>query len=151
MQEELRIIDGTYKKDDPHMDIGKQKFKVKRFHTVEVEYSVVANSKDEAESAVLEHGGIEKISFTDGYHGDEPVEMLYYDHNHDSEAESDYAKYRGPTTTKIEECVPYEEHDYDTEQDYLDYESPEWTTDEMRWNEVESDTPVTTKTEEVPF
>ena len=79
MQEELKIIDGTYKKDDPHMDIGKQKFKVKRFHTVEVEYSVVANSKDEAESAVLEHGGIEKISFTDGYHGDEPVEMLYYD------------------------------------------------------------------------
>ena len=26
MKEEIKIIDGTFKKDDPHKDIGKQKF-----------------------------------------------------------------------------------------------------------------------------
>ena len=27
MSEEIKIIDGTFKKDDPHKDIGKQKFR----------------------------------------------------------------------------------------------------------------------------
>ena len=30
MSEEIKIIDGTYKKDDPHQDIGKQKFRVRK-------------------------------------------------------------------------------------------------------------------------
>ena len=49
MSEEIKIIDGTYKKDDPHKDIGKQKFRVRRAYTTWVEYDVVANSKEEAE------------------------------------------------------------------------------------------------------
>ena len=57
------IIDGTYKKDDPHQDIGKSKYKVRRHYTAWVEYEVVANSKDEAEDAVRDHGGIEKIEW----------------------------------------------------------------------------------------
>ena len=52
MSEEIKIIDGTFKKDNPHQDIGKQKFRVRRSYTAYVEYDVVANSKDEAESAV---------------------------------------------------------------------------------------------------
>ncbi len=134
MSEEIKIIDGTYKKDDPHKDIGKQKFRVKRFYTVEVDYEVVADSKDEAEDVVLEHGGIEKIEFMDGYHKDEPVEMVGYDHNWDGDAESDYEKYgREPRVRKTEECVPYEKRDFDTDEEYLNYEDPEWTTDEFRW------------------
>ena len=87
MKEEIKIIDGTYKKDNPHQDIGKQKFRVKKFYNVEVDYEVVANSKEEAEDAVQEHGGIDKIECLDGYYGDEPVEMIYNDHNWDQQAE----------------------------------------------------------------
>ena len=43
MSEEIKIIDGTYKKDDPHKDIGKQKFRVRKAYTAWVEYDVVAD------------------------------------------------------------------------------------------------------------
>ena len=41
-----------YSKDNPHADIGKQKFRVKRYYTAWVEYDVVADSKEEAENAI---------------------------------------------------------------------------------------------------
>ena len=155
MKEEIKIIDGTYKKDTPHQDIGKQKFQVKKFYNVEVDYEVVANSKEEAEDAVQEHGGIEKIEWQDGYYGDEPVEMKYYDHNWDQQAEIDYEKYgREPRVQKIEECVPYEEWDSDTDVHYDNYEDPEWTKDSFRWTKEEletSDEKVKTKESEIPF
>ena len=152
MKEEIKIIDGTYKKDDPHKDIGKQKFRVKKFYNVEVDYEVVANSKEEAEDAVQEHGGIDKIEFQDGYYGDEPVEVTYNDNNWDQEAEIDYEKYgREPRVQKIEECVPYEEWDSDTDEDYLNYEDPEWTKDDMRWTQEEKEEKVETKEEGIPF
>ena len=155
MKEEIKIIDGTYKKDNPHQDIGKQKFKVKKFYNVEIEYEVVANSKEEADSAVMEHGGIEKIECQDGYYGDEPVEMTYNDHNWDQQAENDYEKYgREPRVQKIEECVPYEEWDSDTDVHYDNYEDPDWTTDSYRWKKEEletSDEKVKTKETEIPF
>ena len=62
MSEEIKIIDGAFKKDDPHKDIGKQKFRVRRSYTAYVEYDVVANSKEEAEDAVREHGGITRLN-----------------------------------------------------------------------------------------
>ena len=37
MKEEIKIIDGTFKKDDPHKDIGKQKFRVRKHYSVWVE------------------------------------------------------------------------------------------------------------------
>jgi hypothetical protein len=151
-KEETKIIDGTYKKDNPHQDIGKQKFRVKKFYNVEVDYEVVANSKSEAEDAVQDHGGIEKIEWQDGYYGDEPVEMKYYDHNWDQQAELDYEKYgREDRVKKIEECVPYEESDIDTNEDYLNYEDPEWTKDDMRWTQEEKEEKVETKEEGMPF
>ena len=155
MKEEIKIIDGTYKKDNPHKDIGKQKFTVKKFYNVEVDYEVVANSKSEAEDAVQEHGGIEKIEWQDGYYGDEPVEMKYYDHNWDQQAEIDYEKYgREPRVQKIEECVPYEDQDLDTNEHYENYEDPEWTTDSYRWKKEEletSDEKVDSKDLGIPF
>ena len=83
MKEEIKIIDGTFKKDDPHKDIGKQKFRVRRAYTTWVEYDVVADSKEEAEDAVREHGGIDKIEWQEGYHNDEPVEVYATDWNSD--------------------------------------------------------------------
>ena len=153
MKEEIKIIDGTYKKDNPHQDIGKQKFTVKKFYNVEVEYEVVAKSKEEAEDVVQDQGGIEKIEWQDGYYGDEPVEMKYYDHNWDQQAELDYEKYgREDRVRKIEECVPYEESDIDTNEDYLNYEDPEWTSDDMRWTQEEKEEKVqSTKDEGMPF
>tara|TARA_B100000287_G_scaffold48203_1_gene42871 strand:+ start:1688 stop:2155 length:468 start_codon:yes stop_codon:yes gene_type:complete len=155
MSEEIKIIDGTYKKDNPHQDIGKQKFRVKKFYNVEVDYEVVANSKEEAEDAVQEHGGIEKIEWQDGYYGDEPVEMKYYDHNWDQQAEIDYEKYgREPRVQKIEECVPYEDWDSETDVHFDNYEDPDWTTDSYRWKKEEletSDQKVKTKESEIPF
>jgi len=153
--QKIEIINGTYKKDNPHQDIGKQKFKVKKFYNVEVDYEVVANSKEEAEDAVQEHGGIEKIEWQDGYYGDEPVEMKYYDHNWDQQAEIDYEKYgREPRVQKIEECVPYEDWDSDKDIHYENYEDPDWTTDSYRWKKEEletSDEKVKTKESEIPF
>ena len=35
-----------YKKDNPHKEIGKQKFRVKTCYTAWVEYDVIADSKD---------------------------------------------------------------------------------------------------------
>ena len=91
MSEELKIIDGAFKKDDPHKDIGKQKFRVRRAYTTWVEYDVVADSKEEAEDAVREHGGIDKIEWQEGYHNDEPVEVYANDYESDYQAESDDA------------------------------------------------------------
>ena len=125
MSEEIKIIDGTYKKDDPHKDIGKQKFRVRKAYTAWVEYDVVAETKDEAIDAVIEHGGIDKIEWADGYHNDEPVEVYAQDYNPDS-TESFEA-------VKVAECVPYEDWDSDTDQHFENYEDPEWTTDSSRW------------------
>ncbi len=125
-----------YKKDTPHQDIGKSKYRVRRHYTAWVEYDVVANSKDEAEDAVSEHGGIEKIEWAEGYHKDDPVEVYCSDHTFDSEMDSEYEKYgRDPRVQKIEECVPYEDTDDDTGEELLNYEDPEWTSEDYRWKE----------------
>ena len=142
----IQIIDGTYKKDDPHQDIGKQKFRVRRSYTAYVEYDVVANSKDEAESAVSEHGGIDKIEWQEGYYGDEPVEVYAQDHN------IDYSSENGDFTKKVAECVPYEDRDIDTDQHFENYEDPEWTEDDYRWKQEEKEEKVANSNlSEVPF
>lgn len=123
MSEEIKIIDGTYKKDDPHKDIGKQKFRVRKHYTAWVEYEVVAKSKEEAEDAVSEHGGIERIEWQDGYHKDEPVEVYASDYNTDSTQSFE--------ATKVAECIPYEDSDS------IDYEDYEWSSDEYEWKKEE--------------
>ena len=62
-------------KDKPHQDIGKSKFRVRQQYVTWVEYDVVANTKEEAQEAVLEQGGIDKIEYQEGYHNDNPVEV----------------------------------------------------------------------------
>lgn len=108
-----------YNKDNPHKDIGKQKFRVRKAYTAWVEYDVVADSKDEAIDAVIEHGGIDEIKWSEGYHNDEPVEVYAQDYNIDS-TESFEA-------VKVAECIPYEDSDS------IDYSDPDWSTDEYEW------------------
>ena len=142
MQKE--IID----KDNPHKDIGKQKFRVRKHYSVWVEYDVVAENRSEAESAVMEHGGIKSIDWADGYHNDEPVEMYANDWNSDYQAESDDEQYgRTPRVQKIAECIPYEDSST------IDYSDPNWSTDDWEWNK-KGDEPTRSKTkteEEMPF
>ena len=139
MKEEIKIIDGTFKKDDPHKDIGKQKFRVRRAYTTWVEYDVVADSKEEAEDAVREHGGIDKIEWQEGYHNDEPVEVYAQDYNPDTTESFD--------AVKVAECVPYEDSDG------IYYDDPTWETQEYMWQIEEDQKPTETKKEdmEVPF
>ena len=107
---------------------------------------MVANSKDEAESAVSEHGGIEKIEWQEGYYGDEPVEVYAQDHNIDHSSEN------GDFTKKVAECVPTEDRDIDTDQHFENYEDPEWTEDDYRWTQEEKDEKVANSNlSEVPF
>ena len=148
MSEEIKIIDGTFKKDDPHKDIGKQKFRVRKHYSVWVEYDVVAENRSEAESAVMEHGGIDKIEWQEGYHNDEPVEVYANDYESDYQAESDDEQYgRTPRVQKIAECIPYEDSST------IDYSDPDWSTDEFEWKK-KGDEPTRSKTkteEEMPF
>jgi len=112
-------------KDNPHKDIGKKKYRVRKAYTAWVEYDVIADSKDEAESAVMEHCGIEKIEWADGYHNGEPVEVYASDHNLDHDVDIDQP------VEKIEECVPYEDNST------VDYSDPNWTSNEFEWLDEE--------------
>ena len=151
MSEEIKIIDGTFKKDDPHKDIGKQKFRVRKAYTAWVDYEVVANSKDEAIDAVIDQGGIDEIKWEEGYHNDEPVEVVAQDYNSDPNESYE--------AVKVAECVPYEDWDSDTDQNFDNYEDPEWTSDDYRWTKTgdepkdqsEDKTYENEKTEEIPF
>ena len=128
-----------YNKDKPHADIGKQKFRVRRYYTAWVEYDVVADSKDEAENAVIEQGGIEKIEWQEGYHNDEPVEVYAQDYNSDASEPFE--------AVKVAECIPYEDSDS------IAYDDYEWSTDEFEWKKTGDEEPVETKKSdmEVPF
>ena len=128
-----------YSKDNPHKDIGKQKFRVRKAYTAWVEYDVVADSKDEAIDAVIEQGGIDQIKWSEGYHNDEPVEVYAQDYN--SDATEPFK------AVKVAECVPYEDSDS------IDYEDATWSSDDYEWKKTGDEEPVETKKSdmEVPF
>ena len=135
MQKE--IID----RENPHKDIGKKKYRVRKAYTAWVEYDVIADSKDEAESAVMEHCGIERIDWADGYHKGEPVEVYASDHNLDHDVDIDQP------VEKVAECVPYEDNST------VDYSDPDWSTNEFEWLDEDYVNPnkEDKKSEEVPF
>tara|TARA_A100001011_G_C14108579_1_gene755926 strand:+ start:524 stop:874 length:351 start_codon:yes stop_codon:yes gene_type:complete len=112
----------TFSFDNPHKDIGKQKFRVKKYYNVWVEYDVVADTKDEAENAVIDHGGIQSIDWEEGYHKDEPVEVYASDWNYNDMGD----------TKKVAECIPYEDSDS------IDYADPDWSTNDFEWQKEEA-------------
>lgn len=109
-----------YSKDNPHEDIGKKKYRIRQNYNIWVEYDVVADSASEAEEAVLEEGGIDKIEWKEGFHDMHEVSVYANDWN------TDYSQdlYN---TKKVEECVPYEDNEG------IYYDDPEWTSDDFRW------------------
>ena len=116
-------------RDNPHKDIGAQKFTVRKYYTAWVEYEVVADSKDEADTAVMENCGIEKIEWQEGYNDSngEPIEVSASDHNMDHEVDT--------VIQKVAECVPYEDHST------VDYSDPNWTTNEFEWLDEDYENP----------
>ena len=129
--------------DTPHADIGKQKFRVKKFYTAWVEYEVVADSKEEADDVVSELGGISRVKWNeDEYHNDAPIEVVGEDSDVDHRVQGSYVR-------KVAECVPYEDGSA------IDYSDADWTTNEMEWtktgDEGASEEYKIKKDQEVPF
>ena len=130
-------------KNTPHADIGKQKFRVKKFYTAWVEYDVVADSKEEADDVVSELGGISRVKWNeDEYHNNAPIEVVGEDSNIDYRVQGSYVR-------KVSECVPYEDSST------IDYSDADWTTNEFEWNktgdEGASEKYKIKKDEEIPF
>jgi hypothetical protein len=132
---EIPIINGTYKKDTPHGDIGYQKWLVKKTYEVDMEYEITAKTRKEAEE-LLERKECVKVDRVDDYgdgkgwretitgkhvndmSGDEPVEWK-----------------------KIEECVPRDDEDMDNNyKPFLNYEDPDWSKDDFEWYKKEDGT-----------
>ena len=131
---EIPIINGTYKKDTPHSEIGFQKWRVRKTHEVIMEYEIVAKTKEEAD-ALLEKKECVKVEdvYDSGdtlfetitgknisdFQGDEPVEWK-----------------------KIEECLPRDDEDIDTGKRFLNYEDPDWLKEDFEWVKNEDGTEI---------
>ncbi len=131
------IINGTYKKDNPDLEIGYQKWEVKKVYEVEMTYEIVAKTKDEAENLLDKEEKI-RLEEVDAY-GRTFRETIKGQHSNDMQGDE-------PTTwKKIEECVPTEDSDIETNESFLNYEDPSWTTQEIEWNKNEDGTDIKKK------
>ena len=132
-----KIINGTYKKDNPNEDIGYQKWEVGKTYEVDMVYEIVAKTKEDAEN-LLEKKECIKVEDVDDY-GKTINETIKGRHANDLEGDE-------PTTwKKIEECVPMEDTDMDTDERYLNYEDPDWTKDDIEWRKNEDGTDINEK------
>jgi len=128
------IINGTYKKDTPSSDIGYQKWLVRKVYEVEMEYEIVAKTKEEAEE-LLSKEEVVKVEDVDGF-GKTFRESIQGKHVNDMDGDE-------PTTwKKIEECIPREDTDIDTDKVFLNYEDPDWSKDEYEWYKNEDGTDI---------
>ena len=129
-----KIINGTYKKDTPHEDIGYQKWKVRKTYEVEMEYEIVAKTKEVAEE-LLERRETPNEEIDD--YGDTFRETIKSKHVNDLQGDE-------PTEwEKIEECVPTEDTDGDNDfKPFINYEDPDWTKDDYQWRKNENGTDI---------
>ena len=132
---EIPIINGTYKKDTPNSEIGYQKWRVRKTYEVEMEYEIVAKTKEEAEELLSnkEHINVEDV---DEY-GDTFRETIKGRHVNDMSGDEPVE------WEKIEECVPREDTDIDTGKRFLNYEDPDWISDDYEWRKNEDGTNIT--------
>ena len=132
-----KIINGTYKKDNPNEDIGYQKWEVTKTYEVTMIYTITAKTKEQAEELldhkenpkeeIDEHGKTFRETIKSRYYfdlsGDEPVEWK-----------------------KIEECVPTEDTDGDNDfKPFINYEDPNWSKDDFEWRKNEDGTDIKEK------
>ena len=132
-----KIINGTYKKDNPNEDIGYQKWKVTKTYEVTMIYEIVAKTKEHAEE-LLDHKENPKEEIDDyGKTFRETIKSRYYfDLSGDEPVE----------WKKIEECVPNEDTNSDNDFAYfLNYEDPDWTKDDYQWRKNENGTDIKEK------
>ena len=132
---EIPIINGTYKKDTPDKEIGYQKWRVRKTYEVDMEYEIVAKTKEEAEELLSnkEHINVEDV---DEY-GDTFRETIKGRHVNDMSGDEPVE------WEKIEECVPREDTDIDTGKRFLNYEDPDWISDDYEWRKNEDGTNIT--------
>ena len=120
-----KIINGTYKKDNPNEEIGYQKWEVEKTYEVTMIYEIVAKTKKEAED-LLDRKENPKEEIDD--HGKtfrETIKSRYY---------FDLSGDEPTTWKKIEECVPMEDTDSDNDfKPFINYEDTDWTKDDYQW------------------
>ena len=114
---EIPIINGTYKKDTPDKEIGYQKWRVRKTYEVEMEYEIVAKTKEEAEE-LLEKKECVKVEEVDDY-GDTYRETIKGSHVNDMSGDEPVE------WKKVEECIPRDDIDIDTDKRFLNYEDPD--------------------------
>ena len=132
---EIPIINGTYKKDTPDKEIGYQKWQVRKTYEVEMEYEIVAKTKEEAEE-LLEKKECVKVEDIDDY-GDTFRETITGKHVNDMSGDEPVE------WKKIEECLPRDDIDIDTDKRFLNYEDPDWISDDYEWVKNEDGTNIT--------
>ena len=132
---EIPIINGTYKKDTPHGEIGYQKWLVRKTYEVEMEYEIVTKTKAEAED-LLERKECVKVEEVDEY-GETYRETIRGSHVNDMSGDELVV------WKKIEECLPRDDEDIDTGKRFLNYEDPDWVSDDYEWRKNEDGTNIT--------
>ena len=134
-----KIINGTYKKDNPNEEIGYQKWEVEKTYEVTMIYEIVAKTKKEAED-LLDRKENPKEEIDD--HGKtfrETIKSRYY---------FDLSGDEPTTWKKIEECVPMEDTDSDNDfKPFINYEETDWTKDDFEWRKKEDGTDIEVKDE----
>ena len=132
---EIPIINGTYKKDTPHGEIGYQKWLVRKTYEVEMEYEITSKTKAEAED-LLERKECVKVEEVDEY-GETFRETIKGFHANDMSGDELVV------WKKIEECLPRDDEDIDTGKRFLNYEDPDWVSDDYEWRKNEDGTNIT--------
>ena len=132
---EIPIINGTYKKNTPNIEIGSQKWRVRKTYEVDMEYEIVAKTKEEAEE-LLSNKECIKVEEVDDY-GDTYREPIKGRHVNDMSGDEPVA------WKKIEECLPRDDEDIDTGKRFLNYEDPDWVSDDYEWVKNEDGTEIT--------
>ena len=132
---EIPIINGTYKKDTPDKEIGYQKWRVRETYEVDMEYEIVAKTKEAAEE-LLEKKECIKVEDVDDY-GETFRETITGKHVNDMSGDEPVE------WKKIEECLPRDDEDIDTGKRFLNYEDPDWVSDDYEWVKNEDGTNVT--------
>jgi len=128
-EDHQKIINGTYRKDQPDEEIGYQKWEVKKVYEVEMTYEIVAKTKEEAER-LLEKEEALNVEEVDGY-GKTFRETIK------GQCTNDLTGDEEAVWKKIEECIPTEDRDIDTDKLFLNYEDPWWSKDDFEWSRNE--------------
>ena len=132
---EIPIINGTYKKDTPNGEIGFQKWRVKKTYEVEMEYEIVAKTREEAEE-LFEKKECIKVEDVDEY-GETFRSTIQGRHSNDMSGDEEVV------WKKIEECLPRDDEDIDTGKRFLNYEDADWVSDDYEWVKNEDGTNIT--------